>query len=152
MWQKLLRHFESPPVDPAARQRLAVAVLLLECSRADFDQSVDELTQVRSSLQRYFGLDAAGLEALLAEAGEQVRQAVSLHEFVGSLNASLQPADKLQIMRMLWQVAYADGRLDVHEEHLLRKFAELLYVPHKDFIATKLEAAAQVQSQSGSHG
>ena len=59
MWQKLLRHFESPPVDPAVRQRLAVAVLLLECARADFDQSADEIAQVRSSLQRYFGLDAA---------------------------------------------------------------------------------------------
>lgn len=152
MWQKLLRHFESPPVDPAARQRLAVAVLLLECARADFDQSADEIAQVRSSLQGYFGLDAAGLETLLAEAGERARQSVSLHEFVGSLNASLQPADKLQIMSMLWNVAYADGKLDAHEEHLLRKFADLLYVPHKDFIATKLEAEARARSQSGSHG
>ncbi len=143
MWQKLLQQFQSPPDDPAARQRLATAVLLLECARADFEQNADELTLVRESLQRYFSLDAAGLDVLIAEATRESRQSVSLHDYVNNLNRALQPADKLELMQMLWEVAYADGRLDVHEEHLLRKLAELLYVPHRDFIALKLKVAAE---------
>lgn len=143
MWRKLLSHFESPPDDPVRRQRLAVAVLLLECARSDFEQSPTELRQVHGSLAAYFGLDESGLQALLTEAGQQVREAVSMHDYIASLNTSLQPSDKLDIMSMLWKVAYADGRLDVHEEHLLRKLADLLYVPHRDFIATKLRAEAE---------
>ena len=38
---------------------------------------------------------------------------------------------------MLWRVAYADGCLDPYEEALVRKIADLIYVPHRDFIRTK---------------
>lgn len=144
MWQKLLRHFESPPVDTAARQRIAIAVLLLECARADFERSDSEMAAVRQALRGYLSLDDAALEQLLAEAGERARQAVSLHEFVQRLNASMQPSDKIELIAMLWHVAYADGRLDVQEEHLLRRLADLLYIPHSDFIASKLQAEARM--------
>lgn len=144
MWQKLLRHFEAPPADEPARQRLAMAVLLLECARADFERSDTEMAAVRDALRGYLALDDAQLDRLLDDAGEQARQAVSLHEFVQRLNRSMQPADKLELIAMLWRVAYADGRLDAHEEHLLRRLADLLYVPHGDFIATKLKAEAQM--------
>jgi len=43
---------------------------------------------------------------------------------------------------MLWQVSRADGRIDAHEEHLVRKVAELLYVPHSRFIQTKIAHTA----------
>jgi uncharacterized tellurite resistance protein B-like protein len=39
-------------------------------------------------------------------------------------------------------VAAADGRIDAHEEHLLRKLADLLYIPHADYIRAKLAAQA----------
>lgn len=144
MWQKLLRHFESPPVDEPARQRLAMAVLLLECARADFERSDTEMAVVRDALRGYLSLDDAALDRLLAEAGEQARHAVSLHEFVQRLNAGMQPSDKLELIAMLWRVVYADGRLDAHEEHLLRRLADLLYIPHADYIATKLQAEARM--------
>lgn len=143
MWQKLLSRFDfdRQAVDPVEQQKVALAVLLLECARADFEQSAVELAQVRTGLQQYFGLDPAALDRLLAAAGEQARAAVSMHEFVSHLNASLQPAEKIAILDLLWNVVYADGRLDAQEEHLLRKLADLLYVPHREFIATKLRAA-----------
>jgi uncharacterized tellurite resistance protein B-like protein len=144
MWQKLLRHFESPPAEEPARQRLAMAVLLLECARADFERSDIEMAAVRDALRGHLSLDDAALDRLLAEAGEQARQAVSLHEFVQRLNKAMQPSDKLDLIAMLWRVAYADGRLDAHEEHLLRRLADLLYVPHGDFIALKLQAEARM--------
>jgi len=71
MWRKLLKQFETPPVDHAARQRVAVAVLLLECARADFEHSESEIAAVRESLAAYLGVTGAGLDQLLTEAGEQ---------------------------------------------------------------------------------
>ena len=43
-------------------------------------------------------------------------------------------AEKQRVVEMLWQVALADSRLDRHEDHLVRRIAELLYVPHSDLI------------------
>ena len=147
LWQRLLKPFEAPPADPLARQRIAIAVLLLESARADFERSEVEMAAVRAGLVRYFGIDQAELDALLSQASDEARQAVSLHDYVARLNASLQPDDKRQLIALLWQVVYADGRLDPNEEHLLRRLADLLYVPHRDFIAAKLEA-----EQAQAHG
>ncbi len=58
-----------------------------------------------------------------------------------TLNARLDRPGKRELMDMLWQVAYADGRLDKHEEHLLRKLAALLYVSDEDYIKAKLAAS-----------
>jgi uncharacterized tellurite resistance protein B-like protein len=38
----------------------------------------------------------------------------------------------------MWQVAYADNQISAHENHLMRKIASLLYIPHKDYIAAKM--------------
>jgi uncharacterized tellurite resistance protein B-like protein len=45
---------------------------------------------------------------------------------------------------MLWQVAYADQRLDPHEELLLRQITDLLHLDHDDFIRVKLEVLGQL--------
>jgi uncharacterized tellurite resistance protein B-like protein len=66
------------------------------------------------------------------------REAVSLYDYVRTINERFDPAGKYQLMEMLWQVAWADGRLDPHEEHLLRKLAGLLYVSDADYIRAKL--------------
>ncbi|MEM1153413.1 MAG: TerB family tellurite resistance protein [Pseudomonadota bacterium] len=47
---------------------------------------------------------------------------------------------KLELIGSMWRVAYADGRLDKYEEHLIRQVAELCYVSHEDYIKSKLSA------------
>ena len=47
------------------------------------------------------------------------------------------PEQKVSVVEMLWQVAYAEGRLDPYEEALVRKIADLIYVPHREFIQAK---------------
>ena len=69
-----------------------------------------------------------------------MEEAVSLYEFTNRLNDELTPEDKTGIVEMLWRVAFADGRIDKYEEHLVRKAADLLYVPHRRFIRAKLKA------------
>jgi uncharacterized tellurite resistance protein B-like protein len=44
------------------------------------------------------------------------------------------------VVEYLWQVAFADGRLDAHEQHFMRKIADLLYIPHADYVAAKQRA------------
>ncbi len=123
-------------------EALATALLLLELARSDFEIAEAEQQRIRDLLAQRFDLDATGLDALLEEARQSSNAAVSLHDYVQALNASLDADGKRQLMAMLWQVAYADGRIDKYEEHLLRRLADLLYVPMPDYIRVKLEAAA----------
>jgi len=119
-------------------EQLAVALLLLELARSDFDFPEVERIKIRDLLAQRYQLDAAGADALLQQAQALEQEAVSLYDYVQALNARLDPRAKREVMEMLWQLAYADGRLDKYEEHLLRKLAGLLYVSDEDYIRAKL--------------
>jgi len=123
-------------------EALSTALLLLELARSDFEVADVEQQRIGQLLADRFSLDQAALDALLEEARKSAAAAVSLHDYVQTLNASLDAAGKRNLMAMLWQVAYADGRIDKYEEHLLRRLVDLLYIPMPDYIQTKLEAEA----------
>lgn len=125
-------------LQPAIRQRTAQAVLLLEIARADFSIDDAERAAVRRLLVDEIGVPEAEVDALLASAGKDAREAVSLHRYIDALNATLDADGKRALIRMIWQVAAADGRIEAHEEHLARRLADLLYVSHADFIKEKL--------------
>ena len=136
---KRFRKRDENPRDPAAARRLAVATLLAEIAWADHEVDSSERTAIRRMLANAYGLDPESAQALVAQAERAVEEAVSLHEFTSRLNEELSPAEKVEIIEMLWRVAFADGRLDKYEEHLVRKAADLLYVPHRRFIRAKLK-------------
>lgn len=123
--------------DPAAREhalRLATALLLIEVAKADYADDLAEDEAMLASLKQFFALDDASAALLLEEARSTADQAVELQQFTRRLHEHLSPAEKQRVVEMLWQVALADRRLDKHEDHLVRRIAALLYVPHSDLI------------------
>ena len=65
-------------------------------------------------------------------------EGTSLYEFTRVINDHCCAEQKLQLIKAMWAVAYADGNVDKYEEHLIRQVAELTYVPHSDYIHCKL--------------
>jgi uncharacterized tellurite resistance protein B-like protein len=118
---------------------LAIAALLVELARADFSESTHELEAVRHLLAKRFGLSDQAVEDLMTRAAERADRAVSLHEFTHRLNSELPEEDKFAIVEMLWHVSHADGHIDKHEEHLIRRVAGLLHVSDRDRIRLKLK-------------
>lgn len=129
----------------AGAVQLATAALLVEMKRADGEDAVADDAEMRAVLARHFELDAADLERLVGLAHERADRSVSLHDFTRLIHAHFSAAQKASVVEMLWRVAYADGRVDAHEEALVRKVADLLYVPQVAFIQAK-ERAAQDRS------
>lgn len=127
--------------DPAHRRHLAAAALLVEIARADFDYSAHEESTIRAALQKALGLDQEEVEQLVALAREEAEEAVSLHQFTRLINETHSIDDKRALMVDLWRVAYADGRLDEFEEHLLRRIADLIHLRHSEFMQAKHAAA-----------
>jgi uncharacterized tellurite resistance protein B-like protein len=118
---------------------LAIASLLVELARSDFSESETELDAIRHVLGRRFGVNEETVDDLISRAMHRADRAVSLHEFTHRLNTELPHADKLAIIEMLWEVSHADGRIDKHEEHLVRRVAGLLHISDRDRIRLKLK-------------
>ncbi len=132
------------PKGGAAPQRhtleIAAAALLFEVSRSNRDADEKEREKITALIKRQFSLSEEEAETLLNLAEQEVNTATSMHQFVSLINDNWSQQQRLQLVELMWQVAYADDRLNDHEVHLMRKIQKLLYIPHKKFIAAKLRA------------
>ena len=135
----------SPPTDatvmpPEHRLHLATAVLLVEVMRAEPALGADERLAVVRALRRSFTLAEDEVARLVELAEHTARSASDFHQFTSVINGEFDQDQKARIVEYMWQVAYADGHLDAHENHLISKVAGLLHVTHGEYIAAKLRA------------
>lgn len=122
--------------------QLAAAVLLVEVMRSDADYSPAERTTVVQALRDKFKLGDDEIARLMELADTTSRDAPDLYSFTSRLNKGFSIEQKLRMVEYLWQVAYADGTLSHHENHLMRKLGDLLYIPRGDFVAAKQRGRA----------
>ena len=115
----------------------AGAALLMEISRADHDVSAVERDAIRAAIKKVLHLSADEIEDVIASAECAVDSAVSLFDFTAIVNERFSREQKVDLVEMLWTVAYADQNLDHYEEYYVRKIADLLHVSHSDYIKTK---------------
>lgn len=128
--------------DRSHRLQLAIAVLLVEVMRADAGGCVNEQSKLRQLLAQRFALTPDETEQLIELAEMRATEAHDLHSFTEVLNQAFDERERQQIFEELWQLAYADGRLDAHENHLMRRLADLLHIRHAAFVGTKMRASA----------
>jgi uncharacterized tellurite resistance protein B-like protein len=133
----------APGVASQHALHVATAALLLEMMRMDSTVTAAETASVARALQSRFGLDAVQVDTLMALAAEEARLATDYFQFTSLINKNFSAGQKVQVVEYLWQVAYADGQLDAHEQHFMRKIADLLYVSHADYVAAKQRARDQ---------
>jgi uncharacterized tellurite resistance protein B-like protein len=126
--------------DPGRRLRLAAAALLVEVMRADPEVRDEERTVVRTALQGTFGLPLDETEELVRLAEAEADAATSLYEFTSLLDKGFSLEEKKRVVELMWLVAFADAEKHPLEEHLIRRIAGLLNVPHPDFIDAKIRA------------
>jgi len=118
---------------------LASAVLLFEVAKSDHQLDEAEVDRLRLELRRHWQLDDSELLELLEMAEREARTNASLHAQVDLINSHFAPPRKYELLKGLWQVACADGRIHHYEEHLVRRLADLLHIPHREFIRAKHE-------------
>ena len=144
--QQRLRDIYNSLVTPAAHaapvpaRAMATVMLMLEVAWADHDISSHELMQMKLALQRLHGMAPAEADELIAQARRDHAAATSVQPFTRALNEQLSMAEKFEVVTEMWRLALSDAVLDKYEEYHVRRIAELLYVPHADFIAAKLIA------------
>ncbi|GGY41155.1 hypothetical protein GCM10011297_12700 [Bacterioplanes sanyensis] len=121
----------------------ATAVLLVEIMRADHHIDEAEEAAFRDIATQHLGLSAAEAQLLLQDARQTSEQANDLFQFTELLHQHLSSEDKFQLLCQLWRLAYVSDGIDRYEEHMIRRIAELLYMPHSEFIRAKIQAREQ---------
>lgn len=130
----------APADNGGERLRLAAAALLAEVMRMDSEVKDEERNAIEASLRDSFSLSAEQAAELTVLAERSGRQAHDYYQFTSEINRSFDLVQRIALVENLWRVAYADDQLSRYEDHLIRKISDLLYVPHRDFIAAKLRA------------
>tara|TARA_B110000503_G_scaffold126485_1_gene195147 strand:- start:2713 stop:3105 length:393 start_codon:yes stop_codon:yes gene_type:complete len=126
--------------DKQHQQHLAAAALMVEVMVIDRKISGKELSVIKKIFEHQFDLQKSEIDQLLKLAKEEVNEATSLYQFTRLINDQFDAEKKKDLIENLWQIAFADEVLDKHEEAIIRRIAELIYVPHADFIKTKQKA------------
>jgi uncharacterized tellurite resistance protein B-like protein len=130
----------SSPEQPPITAELATAVLLVEAMRADQGLQAGERAAVMRILQQRFSLAAADVQELLAAAEDRSRHGNDFFSFTSVLNDQLAHAQKIEVVELMWRIAYVDGSVDAGESHIISRIAGLLHVTHGEYIAAKLHA------------
>ena len=143
MLQKFLQKIGLEQLPEATNEektaQYAAAVLLIEMTEADMEVEPSERDAVREALRSTFQLDSDTIEELVRAAQTRKNDDVSYYPHVETINELCSGEEKIEIVRHMWKVAYADGQLDKYEEHYLRQLCRLIHVSHQHFIRTKLE-------------
>jgi uncharacterized tellurite resistance protein B-like protein len=115
-----------------AERQLAAAALMVEAATMDdtFDQT--ERVRIGQLIRERFELSAAEAEDLLAEAEHAASASVEWHGFTSAIKEGFDHGERVELIEMLWDVAYADGQLHDYEASLLRRIAGLLYVSDRE--------------------
>lgn len=124
--------------DQSLTLELASAAILCEVMRADYDQSDVERAALKKMLMARYRLDEQDVSQLMALAEAEVDDAVDHYQFVSLIKQHYDYDQRLELVNLMWELAWADGSLDPLEEHRIRRLADLLYVSHSDFIRSKL--------------
>lgn len=133
-------------LDREAAIRLATAALMIDVARADYVFEESEFDRVLRLVETHFELTPEQAAELVNQASDEADDLVSAYEFTEILHKHLDEGEKARIVGLLWQIAYADGRLDKYEDALVLKISDLLYVSRGRVMRLKHDAAHAVQT------
>lgn len=122
----------APATIPKDKLQVAAAALLVEAARLDDHFHDQEWTTICTLVQDRFALTGEEAEALVEEAEREVAESVELYSFARIVKDRFDPAERVQLIEMLWEVVYADGTLHHYEANLLRRIAGLIYVSDRE--------------------
>ena len=122
---------------------LTAAVLAYEIARIDGEVSDEELRVLMDEIKLISKKANKDEEEILKIIEIYSSNSTSFYEFIEDINKNYSKEDKLSLISFMWKIAYADGILEVDEEKLIRRLADLIKI--KDIEVLKLKDSARVR-------
>lgn len=123
---------EAQIADRQQRLRLAAAALLVEMARVDEGADESERGRIAQLLAQRFSLSSSAAEALVEEAEEEADRSSQLFAYTREIKDAFDYDERVELLELLWEIAYADDRLHHLEANLMRRITGLLHVEDRD--------------------
>jgi uncharacterized tellurite resistance protein B-like protein len=124
---------------------IAAAALMVEAARLDGDFDQGERDRIGDILRRRFDLDEPSARDLVEAAGNAVDSIPEIYGFTKTIRDNFTHAERVAMLELLWEVAYADGVLHDYEASLLRQVTGLLYVTDQESGAARKRALERLR-------
>lgn len=118
----------------------ATAALFVEMAAADFEIAEQEKAKMEQLLGDFFNLDSAEVKDLINQAERQRQERNDVWYFTTRVKEYFDRRQRMEILKNLWALIYADGRVDRYEDNLIRKITTLLGLEHHEMIDAKIKA------------
>ena len=138
-----------PPSDADDRVAAATAALLIETAVMDGGFDADERATIGRLLIERFGISENGVETLMVETEQAVAKSVELFSFTRVLRSDYDHADRVKMIEMMWEVAYADGVIHDYEANLIRRATGLLHVSDRESGEARKRVLEQLDKEAG---
>jgi uncharacterized tellurite resistance protein B-like protein len=132
--------------------RVAAAALLYHVMDADGVRQDAEWERMKQALGDSYGVSGAALDRLVEAGAEADQDAVDLYAFTSVLKRHLDETARIEFMRILWEVVFADGELHEMEDHTLWRIAELIGVDSRERVLARQEARRLAPGSAGTPG
>jgi uncharacterized tellurite resistance protein B-like protein len=137
------------PLDDGCR--LATAALLVHVASADRELSQSGRRNLHCLVKSRFRLDDVATAGLLDAAAAAERRATDLYHFTRRLNEALDHEGRCQVVGMMWETAYVDGRASDCASHIIWRAADLLGVSSRERIELRSRNAAERATLANEH-
>ena len=128
--------------------RVATVALLIRVATVDREMSQGRRSKLHAILKSGFGLDDVGAAALIDAAAAAEQSATDLYHFTRRLNDMADHDRRRRIVGMMWEVAYADGRVNEFAGNIIWRAADLLGVSSRERIELRRRIAAESEAPS----
>lgn len=119
--------------------RLAMASLMIEVAESDYHDAPEEREFILNIVKNSFDLSDTETNEIVDLARQEHADSIDYFQFTSLINQHYSAAQRIELIEKLWQIAFSDHSLDKHEEHVIRRIADLIHVSHSDFMKTKLK-------------
>ena len=119
--------------------KLIALCLVYEVANADNDIDVRERDLILEKIKESIDVSILTEKEIFNVIQEESEKRVSFYDIINDINQNLDKKEKIDVLKMLWEIAYADKVLDVDEERIIRRSAEMLGIKPSIVLKTKEE-------------
>ena len=119
--------------------KLVALCLAFEVANADNDIDVQERDLMLEKIKESIDVSVLTEREIFDVIQEESEKKVSFYDIIYDINKNLNKKEKIDILKMLWEIAYADKVLDVDEERIIKRSAEMLGIKPSIVLKTKEE-------------
>ncbi len=131
---------ESAREEPDEKMKLHVATctLFIEMAKADDNFTEEERNKIIAIMKSTFNLEDDCVSELMELAEKRLNLDDSIYDFTKLINRNFDNNGKFELLKNLWRLIYTDKKLDMYEDHLIKKIGGLINMGHEDIIGAKM--------------